>query len=97
MISHYVAAFDSEQFAAAYVRGKIVIVRKSDGQSCTLSLAESNVFPRRVLDYELDDAERDPVDRACAWHIVHLQVRPWITNRFGVITIHNEPIARDAA
>lgn len=97
MIQSFATTFDSEQYAAAYVKGRIVIVRKSDGHSCTLSLAESNVFPRRVCDYEFEDDERDPIDRACAWHVMHLKPRPWIKERFGVITIHNEPIARTSA
>lgn len=97
MIQSFATTFDSERYAAAYTKGRIVIVRKSDGHSCTLSLAESNVFARRVTDYEFDTDERDPIDRACAWHHVHMTKRPWITQRFGVITIHNEPIARDVA
>lgn len=97
MIRSYATTFDSERFAAAYVKGAIVIVHKPDGQSCTLSLAESNVFARRVTDYEFDADDRDPIDRACAWHMMHMEHRPWVKERFGVITLHNEPIARVSA
>jgi hypothetical protein len=92
--AHYVATYQSPNFCAAYRHGVLTIVRLRDGHSCTLNLTDTNRFRVDVMDYELSDDERDPVDRACAKHIVHLKKRKWVRAEFegSMIAFHNEPV-----
>lgn len=74
MREHYATSFQTGQHCAAYRRGVLTIVRLKDGQSCTLSLLLTNEFKRNVMQFELEDNDADPVDRACG--IVYRFMKP---------------------
>jgi hypothetical protein len=94
MTAHYATSFQSDNFAATYRDGLLVIVRLKDQISVTLTLHETNEFRIWVQNYELADDDRDPIDRACARYVMRMKKRKWIYAQFGgsVIAFHNEPL-----
>lgn len=90
----YATSFQTQSYCAAYRNGVLVIVRLKDNNSAILDLAATNQFKRMLMDYELSDDERDPVDQACAFFARRLYKRKWIYAAYegAIIHVHNAPV-----
>lgn len=94
MRQHYATTYQCAKYAAAFRHGVLTIVRLADQTSAMLSLEQTNRFRRLVMDYELTETERDPVDMACACFVVYLKKRKWIKAMYegAIIEVSNAPI-----
>lgn len=94
MRQHYASHYQCAKYAAAFRHGVLIIVRLADQTSAMLSLEQTNRFRRLVMDYELTETERDPVDMACAVHARFLKKRKWIKAMYegAIIEVSNAPI-----
>lgn len=94
MREHYATTYQTESFCAAYRHGVLTIVRLKDGYSTRLDLAASNEFKRNVSAYEMDNDEREPIDRACNAHYRALRKNKYVRALYAgaIIEFNPEPI-----